>query len=104
MGDFFIGTIIVGIMFTVLGVIIKYQKAGDMINGFSYQKHDKEKVSKIMGNHLLFIGIGIFVLDIISISFNGRHIVLFKYLQIILLVLVLLRATYLVNKYGNKIK
>ncbi len=33
----------------LLGAIIKYFNCGDILNGFDEKKHDKEKVSRIVG-------------------------------------------------------
>lgn len=60
-------TLLLGGMFSFLGWVIKSQNAGDIVNGFNNKKDDKEKVSKIMGNNLLFLGICIILIGIINL-------------------------------------
>ena len=50
-----IAFIFIGILLVFIGFVSKTQNAGDMINGFDEKKHDKEKVSKILGNRNLSV-------------------------------------------------
>lgn len=62
--ELMISTFLLGGMFTFFGWIIKSQNAGDMINGFNEKRHDKKKVSKIMGNNMLYIGISVIIVGL----------------------------------------
>lgn len=62
-----IAFIFIGIFLLFIGFVSKTQNAGDMINGFDEKKHNKEKISKILGNNFLCTGICILIL--ISITF-----------------------------------
>lgn len=69
MSVLFIVSLILGIIFLFLGWIIKSQNAGDMINGYNDRIYDKTKVSKIMGNSLLYLGSFIILLDIVLVYY-----------------------------------
>ena len=65
--------ILVGGILTFLGAIIKYFNAGDILNFFDQQKHDKDKVSKLVSTDLLFIGLSVILIAIISIFINQKY-------------------------------
>ncbi|WP_066869791.1 DUF3784 domain-containing protein [Clostridium mediterraneense] len=65
--------ILVGGILTFLGTIIKYFNAGDILNFFDQQKHDKDKVSKLVSTDLLFIGLSVILIAIISIFINQKY-------------------------------
>ncbi|MGG5460678.1 DUF3784 domain-containing protein [Clostridium sp. B9] len=67
---------------TFLGGIIKYFNAGDMINGFDENKHDKNKVSKLLGTDFLLSGLGVILLGIIGLFVNDNFYTLINILQI----------------------
>ena len=63
-----IAFIFIGIFLVFIGFVSKTQNAGDMINGFDEKKHDKEKVSKILGNNFLCTGICILIMFVFVIG------------------------------------
>ncbi|XZH20931.1 DUF3784 domain-containing protein [Clostridium perfringens] len=62
-----------GGILTFLGVIIKHFNAGDILNGFDEKKHDKEKVSRIVGMDFLIIGLSIIIIALISIFIDKKY-------------------------------
>lgn len=93
-----IAFIFIGIFLLFIGFVSKTQNAGDMINGFDEKKHDKEKVSKILGNNFLCTGICILIL--ISITFVFKNINIYILEAIIMFVFVrgIVRIIYQVKK------
>lgn len=96
-----IPTLLLGGMFTFFGWVMKSQNAGDMINGFDEKKHDRKKVSKIMGSNLLFIGLAIFVIGAISLFFNIQYVKYFFNIQTAIIIIGIVKAIYETNKYGK---
>ncbi|MDU1314819.1 DUF3784 domain-containing protein [Clostridium septicum] len=62
-----------GGILTFLGSIIKFFNAGDILNFFDESKHDKDKVSKIVGKDLLTIGVSVIIIAIIGIFINEKY-------------------------------
>ncbi|MEG0308556.1 MAG: DUF3784 domain-containing protein [Clostridium sp.] len=62
-----------GGILTSLGAIIKYCNIGDVLNFFDEEKHDKDKVSRIVGRDLLAIGLSIIAIAIISIFIDTKY-------------------------------
>ncbi len=65
--------ILAGGILSFLGAIIKYFNAGDILNFFDQQKQDKDKVSKLVGTDLLFIGLSVILIAIISLFINQKY-------------------------------
>lgn len=97
-------TAFLGIFFTFIGWVIKSQNAADMLNGFNDKTDDKKKLSKIMGNNLLEIGISIFIIGFIGLLFGSKYYKYFCILQIATMVVLLAVGIYKANKYGKKDK
>jgi len=100
--SFFIITLLLGGMFSFLGWVIKSQNVGDMVNGFNNKKDDKEKVPKIMGNNLLFLGICIILIGIINLFLHEKYSSYSSNALIIVILIIIVKATYETNKYGKK--
>lgn len=96
-----IPTLLLGGMFTFFGWVMKSQNAGDMVNGFDEKKHDRKKVSKIMGGNLLAVGISVFVIGGIGLFFGGEYIDFFLGIQTAVVVIGVIKAVYKTNKYGK---
>ena len=71
-------TFLLGGIFTGLGGVMKTQNAGDMLNGFDYNKYDKEKTSKIVGSIFLYTGFSIFILGLSSLFLDNTF---YKYIS-----------------------
>lgn len=97
-------TAFLGIFFTFIGWVIKSQNAADMLNGFNDKTDDKEKLSKIMGNNLLTIGISILVIGVIGLICGPSLYKYFCILQVIVMICLLVVGIYRANKYGKKDK
>lgn len=69
----FMFAFLVGGILTFLGAIIKYFNAGDILNFFDEEKHNKDKVSKLVGTDLLSIGLSIILIAIISIFIDENY-------------------------------
>ena len=83
-----------GGILTFLGVIIKYFNAGDILNGFDEKKHDKEKVSRIVGMDFLIIGLSVIIIALISIFIDKKYYNAIMMTQGIIIVLGLIKALY----------
>ena len=53
---------------TFIGSIIKFFNAGDVLNFYDEKIHDKNKVSKIVGNDIFYTGLGIILIARLSIN------------------------------------
>ena len=65
--------ILAGGILTFLGVIIKYFNAGDVLNFFNEKRQDKDKISKLVGTDLLFIGLSVILIAVISLFINQKY-------------------------------
>ena len=83
-----------GGILTFLGVIIKYFNCGDILNGFDEKKHDKEKVSRIVGMDFLIIGLSVIIIALISIFIDKKYYNAIMITQGIIIVLGLIKALY----------
>lgn len=83
-----------GGILTFLGTIIKYFNTGDILNFFDEEKHDKEKVSRIVGRDLLFIGLSIMLIAVISIFIDKKYYNTIMIFQISILILGLIITAY----------
>jgi uncharacterized membrane protein len=99
---FLIITLLLGDMFSFLGWVIKSQNAGDMINGYNDRIYDKTKVSKIMGNSLLYLGSFIILLGIINIFLDEKYNRYSARILFFSIVVVIIIAVYRIEKYGKK--
>lgn len=95
-------TFLLGSIFIFLGLIIKFQNAGDMINIFDRRKHDKNKVSRIMGLNLLLIGICVIAIGLFSLFLKEEYSKNIPIIQTCIVVLGLAVGIYKMNKYGKK--
>ncbi|MCM1989137.1 DUF3784 domain-containing protein [Oceanirhabdus seepicola] len=100
-GGLLIITMLFGGIFTFFGWVSKTQNAGDMINGFDSKKHDKEKVSKIFGNHFLFIGLSVIVVGIIGIVLNRDNFNIFMHTQTVIVIVGIIKTIYAIEKHGK---
>ena len=100
-GMILLSTMFFGGFFTFLGWVSKSQNAGDMINGFDPKKHDKEKVSKIFGNHFLFIGLSVIVIGIIGMALTKVNPNSFMNIQKGVVIAGIIKMIYTLEKHGN---
>lgn len=82
-----------GGILTFLVAIIKYFNLGDILNGFDEKKHDKEKVSRIVGMDFLIIGLSV-IIALISIFIDKKYYNAIMITQGIIIVLGLVKALY----------
>lgn len=94
-------TFLLGGVFTSLGWIIRSQNAGDMLNGFDEKKHDKDKVSKIMGGNMIYTGLIIILLGVIGVFLNSKYYNYVTFAQIFVVIVGIIKGTYEVNKNGK---
>jgi len=87
---------------TFLGSIIKYFNAGDIINFFDEKKHDKDKVSRIVGRDLLLIGLSVIIIAIISIFVDRRYYIALMISQVFIVVFGVMVPKYQFSKYCKK--
>lgn len=93
-----IAFIFIGIFLVFIGLVSKTQNAGDMINGFDEKKHDKEKISKILGNNFLCTGICILILISITFVFKNINIYILEAIIMFVFVIGIVRIIYQVKK------
>lgn len=58
---------------TFIGAIIKFFNAGDILNFYDDEKHDKEKVSKLVGNDLFYTGLGVIFIAVLGILLSSKY-------------------------------
>lgn len=87
-----------GIFLLFIGFVSKTQNAGDMINGFNEKKHNKEKVSKILGNNFLCTGICILILISITFVFKNIEIYVLEVIIMFVFIIGVLRTMYQIKK------
>lgn len=85
-----------------LGSMLKFFNAGDMINGFDENKHDKIKVSKILGCDYLTSGLIVIFLALISLFVDSKLYTLITILQVCVIITGLLLSTFHFYKRCNK--
>lgn len=95
-------TILMGVILTGFGAIIKTQSAGDMINGFDDNRDDKDKVSRIMGKSLLYTGLLEIMVGLMGILFLDKYLKAVGIIQAIIVCVGLGIGAYRTNKYGRK--
>lgn len=93
-----IAFIFIGIFLVFVGLVSKTQNAGDMINGFDEKKHDKEKISKILGNNFLCTGICILILISITFAFKNINIYILEAIIMFVFAIGIVRTIYQVKK------
>lgn len=79
---------------TFIGAIIKFFNAGDILNFYNEKTHDKNKVSKIVGNDIFYTGLGVILIAIISIFLSDKYYYAMMITQIIILLMGLLLSCY----------
>lgn len=77
-----------------LGAIIRFCNIGDVLNFFDEEKHDKEKVSRIVGRDLLVNGVSVIVIAIISVFIDAKYHNAMMMLQAFILIFGLIIAFY----------
>ncbi|WBW96488.1 DUF3784 domain-containing protein [Oceanirhabdus sp. W0125-5] len=100
-GAILILTMFIGIFCTFIGWVSKSQNAGDMINGFDPKKHDKKKVSKIFGNHFLFIGLSVIAVGIIGMILTKVNPNIFLITQSGIFIIGILKTIYSILRHGK---
>ncbi|MBW9148101.1 DUF3784 domain-containing protein [Clostridium sp. CM028] len=91
-------TLIMGGMFTFLGLIIKSQNAGDMLNGFDAKKYDKDKVSRIVGGDMLYTGLLIILIGVGGGFFSSKFYNYLTIAQVVIFVLGIIKSIYDMDK------
>lgn len=79
---------------TFIGAIIKFFNAGDELNFYDDKKHNKEKVSKVVGGDIFFSGLGVIFIALFSIFISDKYHYSMMLLQIAVLLTGLLISTY----------
>ena len=79
---------------TFIGAIIKFFNAGDILNFYDEKTHDKNKVSKIVGNDLFYTGLATILIAIISIFLSDKYYYAMMITQIIIQLMGLLLSCY----------
>lgn len=83
-----------GGLLTFIGSIVKFFNAGDILNFYDEKKHDKDKVSKIVGNDMIYTGLGVFFIAIISIFLSDKYYYAMMMTQIAVIIIGLLVSLY----------
>ena len=91
-------TLFIGGFLTFLGWVMKSQNAGDMLNGFDPKKYDKYKVSSIVGKDILYTGVIIIFIGIISIFINSKYYNFTTFMQMGILLLGIIKFIYDMEK------
>lgn len=68
--SFLIFTIIIGMSFLLFGYNIKNNNDGNLIVYFNEKKHNREKVSTIVGNTFIKMGLSILIIGLITLFFK----------------------------------
>lgn len=79
---------------TFIGAIIKFFDAGDILNFYDEKIHDKNKVSKFVGNDLFYTGIGTILIAIVSIFLSNNYYLTMMITQLFILVIGFLISCY----------
>ncbi|MFD3155978.1 DUF3784 domain-containing protein [Haloimpatiens sp. FM7330] len=90
----FVVAFLAGGILTFLGAIIKYFNAGDIINFFDEKKHDKDKVSRIVGRDLLIIGVSVIISAVISIFIDEKYYNFMMVSQVFIIIFGLVLTNY----------
>ncbi|CDM70482.1 Hypothetical protein CM240_3365 [Clostridium bornimense] len=72
--SFLIFTIIIGISFLLFGYNMKKNNEGNLIIYFNERKHNREKVSTIVGNMFIKMGLSILIIGLITLFFKNSII------------------------------
>lgn len=72
--SFLIFTIIIGMSFLLFGYNLKENNEGNLIVYFNEKKHDRKKVSNIVGNTFIKMGISILIIGLITLLFKSSII------------------------------
>ncbi|CAM2743535.1 DUF3784 domain-containing protein [Hathewaya histolytica] len=98
----FMCAFLAGGLLTFLGGVIKHFNAGNMINLFDDKKHDKDKVSRVVGRNFLFTGLSTILIAVISIFINEVYYNYVMMMQLVLIIVGLMATFYQFNKYCKK--
>lgn len=83
-----------GGILTFIGGIIKFFNAGDILNFYDEEKHDKNAVSRLVGSDIFYTGLGIILIAIISVFLNEKYYYALMITQVALTFLGLLLSCY----------
>lgn len=83
-----------GGILTFIGGIIKFFNAGDILNFYDEEKHDKNTVSKFVGSDIFYTGLGVILIAIISIFLNEKYYYTLMITQVAVIILGLLLSCY----------
>lgn len=83
-----------GGILTFIGAIIKFFNSGDILNFYDEKIHDKNKVSKYVGNDIFYTGLGIICIAPISLLLTDKFYYSMMIIQCIITVAGLLLSFY----------
>lgn len=83
-----------GGILTFIGGIIKFFNAGDILNFYDEEKHDKNAVSSFVGSDIFYTGLGVILIAIISIFLNEKYYYALMLTQVAITILGLLLSCY----------
>ena len=92
-----------GLLGIILSVCIKKYKMTSLIAGFNPNKHDEEKISKIVGDNIFLAGIIIIFFAILNVVAKEYSDIL-NYAQSVSVIVILINITYRTNKSALKDK
>lgn len=102
--NFVMAMVLLGIMISFFGWIIKSQESIDMLNGFNDRTYDKKKMSKVLGTNLLYVGVLLllislshFIITNNSIDFLSIYSTEIIFIEKTLLVLIALKIIIEIN-------
>lgn len=79
---------------TFIGAIIKFFNAGDILNFYDEKKHNKDKVSKLVGGDMFYTGLCIIFIAIISIFLSDKYHYAMMMTQVAILLIGLMISFY----------
>ena len=93
--------ILIGVLGIILSICIKKYKMTSLIADFNPEKHDEEKIAKIVGNNIFLIGLSLIFFSIIgAIAVEYKNII--NTIGIISIVALEIKILYGARKYGLK--
>ena len=93
--------LLVGLIGIILSVCIKKYKMANLISGFNPNKHDEEKISKIVGDNIFLAGMIIIFFAIINVVAKDYSYIL-NYAESISIIVIVINIIYRTNKYALK--
>jgi len=91
----------VGILISIIGVVIFRFKTVHLLAGYKPGKYDDDKLSKISGSHLLFVGLWL-ILGSVFIFALPERIEMVGILISFGVILAIAKMIYHCNKYAKK--